>query len=154
MKAKDLIKMYSMKDHEENGMFIELNEEKDTGEYRPTSGCIYYYVAEKERTKFHKIDCDEYWVYNAGSDIEICIICENGEVEFKKLGLGENKNLSVLIKKGSIFASKVLGVDDGTLITCITIPRFRYSGFKLYEDSEAINIGGNNVREWIIEGTD
>lgn len=80
--AKELVKKYEMQKHEENGMFIECNDDINEDKRHP-SGFIYYYVSPGEKTEFHKIDCDEYWSYNAGSTIELWVINLEGKLNIK-----------------------------------------------------------------------
>lgn len=130
---EDFLKRYNFTDHIENGRFIEFHY-PHTGSDRAESGSIYYYVAPGEKTEFHRIDCDEYWCFNAGDTIELWVVGLDGKLSVKKLGMGEDAEPTVRFAKGEIFASK-LGNDskDGCLITCITVPRFTYDGFELFE---------------------
>ncbi len=138
IKAEDLVKKYNMQKHEENGMFIECNEDNNKN-IRPSSGFIYYYVSPGEKTEFHKIDCDEYWSYNAGSAIELWVIDTNGKLNIKYCGIENNAEPTVLFKKGEIFASRLSkDAKDGSFITYITVPRFSYDGFEIIEKERII----------------
>ncbi len=133
MKAMELMKRYSMEEHIENGSFIERHfESREEG--RPSSGSIYYYVAPGEKTGFHRIDCDEYWVHVEGSTLDLCIIYADGEVCIRHLGTEEETEPFIYFPKGCIFASRNRHMDDGAFVTCITVPRFTYEGFELFED--------------------
>lgn len=142
MNARELASKYNMAEHPENGAFLERHYENPSDCGRAASGSIYYYVAPGEKTKFHKIDCDEYWCYTAGSDLEVWLIDESaGTLSVENIGTGPNANPFVYVKKGMIFASRhsaVSDFEDGTFLVCITVPRFTYEGFTLLEDSEVI----------------
>ena len=136
--AKELVKKYEMQKHEENGMFIECNDDINEDKRHP-SGFIYYYVSPGEKTEFHKIDCDEYWSYNAGSTIELWVINLEGKLNIKSCGIGKNAEPTVLFKKGEIFASRLTeNASDGCFLTCITVPRFSYDGFEIIEKENII----------------
>lgn len=140
MKAKELIKKYAMEQHIENGAFIERHYESKTSG-RAQSGSIYYYVAPGEITEFHRIDCDEYWSYNAGATIEIWIFDEEGVLHKHLLGITDGAEPLVYMKSGDIFASRLSkDSSDGTFITCITVPRFTYDGFELFERERIIEM--------------
>lgn len=133
MKAKEFITKYNMDNHIENGFFVEKHYESDTDD-RPESGSILYYISPGEYTQFHKIDCDEYWCFNAGSTLEIWSFEENGNLRKVYLGIDDNSEAFVFLKRGEIFAARLSAdAEDGTLITCITVPRFSYDGFELIE---------------------
>lgn len=133
MRADELIARFSMEAHPEHGLFIERHYEA-SGDSRPASGCIYYYVAPGERTEFHRIDCDEYWCFNAGSALELWIIDLEGDLHVKRCGLGPGAEPAVRFAAGEIFASRLPeNAADGSFITCITVPRFTYDGFEMID---------------------
>lgn len=138
MTAKELSEHFGLDKHIENGSFLERHYES-AGSERATSGSIYYYVDKDEKTEFHRLDCDEYWCYIEGTDIEVWMIDENGSLSVSELGVGNNAEPMLCIKKGTIFAAKhKSNATDGTFICCITVPRFSYTGFELILQNELI----------------
>ena len=138
MTAEELMKRFSLKEHVENGAFVDRHYE-NTAPGRAASGSIYYYVAADEVTEFHRIDCDEYWCYNAGTDIEIWQVDENGHITVSSLGTGEGSEPLVYLRSGVIFASKhAHNFGEGTFLTCITVPRFTYEGFELISKADML----------------
>lgn len=137
MKEQEIIKRFKLKPHFENGLYIERHFPKEKIK-RQKSGAIYYYVRAKEKSRFHKIDSDEYWLYHFGSDLEIWIIYPNHQVEVKKCGLGKDAEPIIYVPKGAIFASKHTGAKEGTLVTCLTVPAFDKASFKIYQTKELI----------------
>lgn len=135
MRAEELNRKYCRETHIEHGTFTELGEQRRQG-VRDAHGAIYYYVAPGERTKFHRIDCDEYWCYHAGADLEVWCI-EDGRISATKLGCGEDCVPLLLICRGTIFACRSCkDAADGTFLSCITVPRFTYEGFTMWEDAQ------------------
>lgn len=131
-----LLRRYGLQGHIENGAFVECNYPAE-GAQRPASGAIYYYVSPTEYTKFHVIDCDEYWGYITGSPLEIWQISEDGRLTTVRLGIEPGCEPLVYLKKGVIFASRRFRKEqEGTFLSCITVPRFTYEGFTLIEDDE------------------
>ncbi len=140
MTVFDLLEKYNMKPHEENGSYAECHFRYDK-EGRAPSGSSYFYVPAGEKTLFHRIDCDEYWCFNAGDALEVWIVNVNGTLEIKRLGLDKDCEQLLYFPRGVIFASRSLNKDgDGTFFTCITVPRFSYDGFELLEREEVTRI--------------
>lgn len=149
MKAKELIKRYSMDRHAENGMFIERHFENN-GAGRASSGSIYYYVAPAEHTEFHRIDCDEYWCFNAGSSLELWIIGIDGKLRICRCGISEGDEPSIRLAAGEIFASRLpADASDGCFITCITVPRFSYDGFELISKDYILEMTPEAAGFWL-----
>lgn len=136
MSAEQLIKRYCMESHVENGLFIEQHY-KSEGNMRPASGSIYYFVKPGEKTQFHKIDCDEYWSFNCGATLELWVIGLDGKLKIKRCGIEEGAEPTVRFAAGEIFASRLRAeAPDGAFVTCITVPRFTYDGFQMYDKEE------------------
>lgn len=138
MKASELIKRYNMEGHIENGLFVEDHYEHK-GDGRPASGSIYFYVSPGEHTVFHRIDCDEYWIYNAGATAELWTINQEGKLEVRLCGTEEGANPKVYFAAGEIFSARVpANAEDGCFVTCITTPRFCYEGSEMIEKEKML----------------
>lgn len=136
MKVDELVKYYRMDVHEENGAYLERHY-KAGDEERPASGSIYYYLGPKELAQFHVIDCDEYWAYSGGSPLEIWQFSPTGELTRSRLGLGLGLEPLVYIPAGTWFGAKhFAGAEEGTFLSCITVPRFQYEGWRLISEQE------------------
>lgn len=136
MTADELCRRFSMDAHIEKGSFAERHYPHD-GAGRPASGSILYYVAPGERTQFHRIDCDEYWIYNLGAPLELWIVDTDGKTRKRMLGVEADCEPFVYLPKGVVFASRQSErAADGTFVTCITVPRFRYEGFTMLSEEE------------------
>lgn len=137
---ENLLIKYNMKPHQENGSFSECHYPFE-GEGRAASGSTYFHVPANESTLFHRIDCDEYWCFNAGSALEIWIVDINGRLEVKKFGIGDDADPLMYFPKGVIFGSRSLSRQgDGTFFTCITVPRFSYDGFELIGKDDLLKL--------------
>ena len=137
--AEELKERFSLSPHPENGSFAERHYADGSGD-RPASGSIFYYVAPDEITAFHRIDCDEYWCYAAGSDLEVTMIREDGSVERALLGVGDGASPLLYVKKGTVFASRHTGTPapEGTFLSCITVPRFSPRGFEIFSKEDVL----------------
>ena len=138
MTAEELLQKFDMSAHPENGAFAERHYAHE-GADRASSGSIYYYVAPQEKTEFHRIDCDEYWCYTAGSTLEFWQVDADGRLKISLLGTEGEAEPFVFVKRGTVFASKHRkGAKDGTFLVCITVPRFSYEGFELIPKARMI----------------
>lgn len=148
MRADALVKLYRMLPHEENGFYLERHYEA-VGQERPTSGSIYYYLGPEEKSEFHVIDCDEYWVHCAGSPVQIWQITPDGDLIKSMLGVGLGLEPLVHIPAGNVFGAKHLAeAEDGTFVSCITVPRFCYEGWRLVPKTEVLELNSEVEEFW------
>lgn len=138
MRAEDLAKRFKMDPHVEGGSFIELDEEDTRFPGRAPSGVIYYYLGADEFSDFHVLDSDEYWLWHAGTPLEIWMIGESGEPEIKRLGIDEQSEPCVLIRRGIVFGARHVKGErgDGTMVSCVTVPRFSYESYRILPKEE------------------
>ena len=148
MRADQLIEQYSMAPHEEQGLYIERHF-PFAGTGRAPSGHIYYYVAPGEHTDFHRIDCDEYWIYSAGETLELWVIGLDGTLSVKRCGAEAGAEPCVRFAAGEIFASRLpADAPDGSFVTCVTVPRFTYEGFELFEKEKMCTLYPETATFW------
>lgn len=127
-----------MESHVEGGSFIELDEPVPAEMGRAASGVIYYHLGSSEFSDFHVLDSDEYWLWHAGTSLEIWMVDENGKLEIRKLGIEEGCNPCVLIKAGVVFGARHVPGEcsDGTMVSCVTVPRFSYETYRILPKAE------------------
>lgn len=140
MRADELKERYRMQGHEENGLYLEKHYPFQ-GDGRASSGSSLFYVEKGERTLFHRIDCDEYWCYHAGGTLEIWSVSPEGILTKSLFGVEKGAEPFIYFPKGVSFASKSMpDAEDGTFFSCITVPRFSYSGFTLVSREEICSL--------------
>lgn len=136
-RAIELKKKYHLQEHVEGGVFSEVYTAPFENDGRSFAGSIYFLLDVGEISHFHQIDCDEIWFYHEGCGMRITLLAEAG---IKSLLLGSNLQngecAMAVIPKGSIFAAENLESDSYTLVSCVTVPKFSYSGFRLVSISE------------------
>lgn len=136
--ANQLANRFNMQPHEEGGTYQEL-EPRDT-DARSASGSIYYFLPQGQFADFHQIDCDEFWVYSAGDTLELWIIDADGALSIERFGTSEGAQPLIKVTAGCIFAARHAGeIDDGTFLSCITVPKFTYQGWRLYSQDEMLH---------------
>ena len=139
MKMKDMIARFALEPHVEGGAFRELYRDGQQREGRGTSGVIYYYLGPEEHADFHVLDSDEYWLYHGGDTLEVWMVGPDGGMRVEKLGLAEGAEPCVLVKGGVIFGARhVRGAQDGTLVSCVTVPEFSYEQYRILSKEEML----------------
>lgn len=139
MRADDMAVHFQMEPHMEGGTFIELNDPVPEGEGRAPSGVIYYHLGSGEFSDFHVLDSDEFWLWHAGSTLELWVAGENGGMEIRRLGAEADAEPCVLIRGGTVFGARHLpGAEDGTFVSCVTVPRFSYAHYRILDREEML----------------
>ena len=134
-KLKELKEIYRLDRHEEGGWFSEVYTSPFSKDGRALAGSIYFLLDGSEISHFHQIDCDEIWYYHEGCGMKITVITEKREKLEYFLGR-DVQNYMVVIPKGSIFAAENLDKESFTFVSCVTVPKFLYEGFRLVSKDE------------------
>ena len=135
MKSEILKNEYNLEKHPEGGWFSESYTSQDEKAQRPLAGSIYFLLEKDDISHFHQIDCDELWYIHEGCGLKITSI-EDGKLKEYYLGMNEGQNAMVLLPKGAIFAAENIDKESYTFISCATIPKFSYEGFRLVLQDE------------------
>ena len=140
-RVETLKKIYALTAHVEGGSFAEVYTSPVAQDGRATAGSIFFLLAGEDISHFHQIDCDEIWYYHEGGGLKIFVL-KNGGLEEFLLGknLAQNHRALVVIPAGAVFAAENLDKNDYTFISCATIPKFSYDGFKLISRQELLKI--------------
>ena len=134
----DILKeMYHLERHVEGGFFHEAYTAPFEQDGRALAGSIYYLLDAGEISRFHQIDCDEIWYFHEGCGMRI-IALSGGEKREYLLGGNPDRDerASVVIHKGCIFAAENLESEGFTFVSCVTVPKFAHSGYRLIGRSE------------------
>ena len=138
-KMKDMIARFGQEPHVEGGAFRELYRDGQARRERGTSGVIYYYLGPEEHADFHVLDSDEYWLYHGGATLEVWMVGPDGGMRVERLGLEEGAEPCVLVKGGVIFGARhPKGAQDGTLVSCVTVPEFSYEQYRILSREEML----------------
>lgn len=140
MRADELLARFRLEPHVEGGSFRELDALEGRFAGRAPSGAIYYYLGAEEHSEFHVLDSDEYWLWHAGSTLEVWEVDGDGGMRVRCLGLEEGAEPCVLLPAGTIFGARHLrgAVEDGTLVSCVTAPRFSYEHYRILPRAEML----------------
>ena len=146
---KDGIARFGLEPHVEGGAFRELYRDGERSGGREASGVIYYYLGPEEHADFHVLDSDEYWLYHGGDALEVWMIEPDGSVHVETLGMVEGAEPCVLVKGGVIFGARpVAGAQDGTLVSCVTVPEFSYEQYRILSREEMVETYPDSEEFW------
>jgi uncharacterized protein len=142
---QDLITSLELTPHVEGGYFKETYRceslhELENGKSRSLATLIYFLLPHGNYSKFHKIESDEIWIYQAGSPLLIHMIDNEGKWSTATLGLDvtNGQQPQVCIAAQTIFGAEVLEADSFSLSSCMVAPGFDFSDFHLYDKQELI----------------
>jgi uncharacterized protein len=129
--AADIIRLLDLKPHPEGGHYRETfrDPRADTAG-RAASTAIYFLLARRERSHWHRVDAVEVWHWYAGAPLALMIAGDGGTKTMllgSDLAAGEAPQAAV--PAGWWQAAETLG--DWTLAGCTVAPGFEFSGFEL-----------------------
>ena len=131
--AAHWIQKFGMKKHIEGGHYCkayqsnEIITVKNKNLSRLAATAIYYLLEKGDFSIFHRLDADELWHFYAGTDLNIYIITEQGQLNSMILGNEENNpnaSFQVLVEKNCWFAAEPCTNGIYTLAGCTVIPGY------------------------------
>ncbi len=129
--AADVIRLLELKPHPEGGHFRETFRDARTVEDgRAASTAIYFLLARRERSHWHRVDAAEVWHFYAGAALEL-EIAEQGRRERVALGcdLAAGERPQAIVPAHAWQAAQSRG--DWTLCGCTVAPGFEFVQFEL-----------------------
>lgn len=140
---QDLITSLELTPHVEGGYFKETYRSEtlhtiQNGKKRSLATLIYFLLPHGNYSKFHKIESDEIWIYQAGSPLLIHMINQEGKLHTATLGLdvAKGQQPQVCIPAQTIFGAEVLDAHSFSLTSCMVAPGFDFADFQLYDKAE------------------
>ena len=137
-RAEELIVRYGLFPHPEGGAYREVYAAEAQTEGRALSGSIYYLLRGGERSRLHRIDCEEVWYFHEGCGMLLTVLLPDGCVRRERLGgdASDGQRFMVAVPAHAVFAAENLNPEGYTFVSCMTSPRFRYEGFELVKRAE------------------
>ncbi len=129
MTAQDIIVHLKLQHHPEGGWFRETWRADNEG--RATGTCIYFLLAEGERSHWHRVDATEIWLFHAGSPLILSISdTDTGPAVDHTLTPDLVQGApQLIVPKGHWQAARTTG--EYTLVSCTVSPGFEFDGFEL-----------------------
>ncbi|WP_300056338.1 cupin domain-containing protein [uncultured Roseobacter sp.] len=103
----------------------------DESEGRPQGTCIYFLLAQGERSHWHRVDATEIWLYHAGAPLILSISeTDAGPASDHLLTPDLTQGApQLIVPKDHWQAARSTG--DYTLVSCTVSPGFQFEGFTL-----------------------
>jgi len=133
---KTIISRLHLEPHPEGGFFKRtITTGNDGTGNRFITTCIHFLLEHNNPSSLHKVDVDEYWIYNYGtSDIFLKGFSADGQRDAFTLQMGHGSmQWQHLIHKNTWFGARTVNDSDDAyaLVSCICTPGFDFSGFVL-----------------------
>jgi uncharacterized protein len=105
---------------------------------RFASTAIYFLLAEKDFSAFHRLASDELWHFYAGSGLTVYVIDPAGNYSEVQLGdaFEAGEVFQAVVKAGCWFASRLKVPAGFALVGCTVAPGFDFTDFELAKRSE------------------
>jgi uncharacterized protein len=105
---------------------------------RFASTAIYFLLAQKDFSAFHRIAADELWHFYAGSGLIVYVIDPDGN--YSELQIGNDfeagEVFQAVVKAGCWFASRLKDPAGFALVGCTVAPGFDFADFEMAKRAE------------------
>lgn len=135
---QNIIKKYNLIPHPEGGYYREIFRSKTqitspaVNKKRTTATHIYFFLLEKQISKFHKVVHDEIWSFYQGDALKV-IIFEGETAKETIIGHRQKDGYTVIIPGGCYQAAESIG--EYSLVGCTVAPGFEFEDMSfLYQD--------------------
>ena len=148
--ARELIERYNLQAHPEGGHYLQTYYSTETmaadalpgrfGGDRCFSTAIYFLLAGKQFSAFHRIKSDELWHFYYGVGLHIYVLHPDGRGEVLKLGadLANGYSFQRVVPAGCWFASKPVNENGFSFVGCTVAPGFVFDDFELAKKDDLI----------------
>lgn len=115
--------------HPEGGHYRETWRDRPDDGGRGAATSILFLLAAGERSRWHRVDAAELWLWHAGAALHLGL--HGGATSTLRLGagLGRGEVLQGVVPAGVWQEAASLGA--WTLVSCVVAPAFRFEGFTL-----------------------
>jgi predicted cupin superfamily sugar epimerase len=142
LSAAEVIRLLDLRPHPEGGHFREtFRDQLTVNGGRAASTVIYFLLGRGERSRWHRIDTVEVWLYHTGAPLALEIVAsEASPVERLTLGpdLVSGARPQAIVPAHAWQSAQSLG--DWTLASCTVAPGFEFRGFEVARDGWAPGI--------------
>ena len=130
--AERIIEALGLAPHPEGGWYRETWAAPAAPGERPAGTAIHFLLRRGERSRWHRVDADEIWLWHAGAPLTLSLAeCEAGPARDHALGPGvlAGEAPQVVVPAGWWQAAAPSGAF--ALVSCVVCPGFRFEGFEL-----------------------
>jgi len=127
--ASEIIEKLGLEPHPEGGHYRQTWIGDGPG--RPSGTCIYFLLAEGERSHWHRVDATEIWHFHAGADLTLRIaeVDEGPAVAHVLTGDLARGVPQIIVPEHHWQSAETTG--EFTLVSCTVSPAFQFEGFTL-----------------------
>jgi len=136
MSAAELIERLGLAPHPEGGWYRETWRASAEGSMRSAATAVHYLLEAGQRGHWHRVDATEIWLFHAGDPLRLSL-AESDAGPVHSLVLGNDVLAGHapqhVIPPGLWQAAEPTPVGQAgwSLISCIVVPGFEFSGFQL-----------------------
>ncbi len=118
--------------HPEGGHYREIWRDRPADGGRGAATSILFLLAEGERSRWHRIDAAEIWLWQAGAPMALGV--HGAGEHLIRLGpeLGRGEQLQAVVPAGAWQEARSLG--RWSLVACVVAPAFDFARFELAPD--------------------
>ena len=129
--AEEIIGRLGLQRHPEGGWYVESYRHHDPAGGRGACTAIYFLLAARERSHWHRVDAVELWHWYAGAPLTLGLSEDGRGVDTVTLGsdLAAGQRPQAVVPAGVWQAAESLGA--WTLVGCTVSPAFTFAGFEL-----------------------
>lgn len=145
-----IIDLLNLEPHPEGGFYKETYRSRTrVSELKHASNksaytSIYYLLAGKDFSAWHRIKSDETWYFHLGCDLLIYYIDQSKVVRTVQIGM-ESKSFQATIPANTWFAAKPLKEDVYCLVSCAVAPGFEFEDFEMGTREALLNEFGTTA---------
>jgi len=129
--AKTVIEALGLLPHPEGGHYRELWRDRPASGGRGVGTSILFLLAKEERSRWHRIDAAEIWLWQAGAPLLLGIDGGDAGRQHIRLGpgLAAGEVLQSVVPAQTWQEASSLG--GWSLVSCVVAPAFEFAGFEM-----------------------
>lgn len=139
--AAELIEFLQLARHPEGGWYRETWRSPVRIGERAAGSAIFFLLEAGQRSQWHKVDADEFWMWHAGSALDLGVATEDeGDARLNVLGPGAlaGEVPQLLVRAGDWQTANA--IRGWALVSCMVIPGFEFAGFTLASPQAAADL--------------
>ena len=129
MNADEIIERLQLEPHPEGGFYRQTWIAENEG--RATGTCIYFLLRAGEKSRWHKVDATEIWLYHSGAPLILSLAGDDtGPAKEHLLTPDLSQGAPQIIVPAHHWQAAAT-TGDFTLVSCTVSPGFQFEGFAL-----------------------
>jgi predicted cupin superfamily sugar epimerase len=131
MTAADLIATLALSPHPEGGWYAETWRDPAPAGERAAVTAIYFLLERGQRSRWHRVDATELWLWHAGAPLSLSISQDGHPAATTTLGptLAAGERPQAVVPKHAWQSAESRG--EWTLVSCVVAPAFEFAGFEM-----------------------